>query len=348
MGKTMEATNPNLISKDEMVAMPITQRVAIAESIYIGYPRFEEILDKISYCHEFSNITAEPECLLITGPTGAGKSTLKKLYERSHPRQVLPTMTKVPIVSGIIPVPATVKSLVQHLLVQLKDPLALKGTAVAQTERLKMFLSDCQVELIVLDELQHFIDRDSKRILKTVSDWLKALIEETRIPVVLLGLPEAEGVIDSNEQLSRRFANRYILQPFSFDTREHIEEFRTFLHLLDMKLPLSKPSHLADFDMACRIYYASDGVVGYVMKLVRKAAYYAIKSGTEHVDLPVLAQAFERHVQSDKYQKSNPFITNEFNMEDIERLSKKSKKNSPEGTNGRMGRKKPPKDKLPF
>ncbi|NLW90800.1 MAG: AAA family ATPase [Syntrophomonadaceae bacterium] len=347
MAQVMETMDPNLIPKDEMAVMPIAQRVAIAESIYIGYPRFEEILDKINYCHEFSNITAEPECLLITGPTGAGKSTLKKLYERDHPRQILLSTTKVPILSGIIPVPATVKSLVQHLLVQLKDPLALKGTAVAQTERLKMFLSDCQVELIVLDELQHFIDRDSKRVLKTVSDWLKALIEETRIPVVLLGLPEAEGVIDSNEQLSRRFANRYVLQPFLFDTREHIDEFRTFLHLLDTKLPLCKKSNLADFDMACRIYYATDGVVGYVMKLVRKATFYAIKSGTEKVDLPVLAHAFDRHVQSDKYQKSNPFVVRNFSFEDITKESK-LKQTSAEGANARMRKRKPSTEKLPL
>lgn len=335
--------------KDLLHSDELRERVIKAEKMYIGYPRFEGLLEKVRFCHEYSSLTAEPECLLVKGKTGAGKSTLMKEYMKDHPRELQPTGTKVPILWGNIQVPATIKSLVQHLLIQINDPCAFRGSAVTQTERLKSFLRDCQVELIVLDEFQHFMDRDSKRINNTVSDWLKNIIEETRIPVVLLGLPECEQVLDSNPQLSRRFAHRYELAPFKFKTKAEIEEFRTFLYALDIQLPLSERSNLADLEMAFRFFYASDGVVGYIMKLVRKATYNALISGRDSLDLDVLSEAFKLHVQKDKPKKANPFDFPTFDRKIAAELSKKeNEKPSPQATNRRMNRKKPPKEKLPF
>lgn len=51
-------------------------------SIRITYPRWQRILDEIGRCHEMYGIAAEPQCLLLVGPTGAGKSTLVGLLPR--------------------------------------------------------------------------------------------------------------------------------------------------------------------------------------------------------------------------------------------------------------------------
>ncbi len=52
--------------------------------------------------------------------------------------------------------------------------------------------------MLILDEFQHFIDRDSAKVLKTVSDWLKTLILDTNLPIILIGLPEAEQILQLN------------------------------------------------------------------------------------------------------------------------------------------------------
>lgn len=105
-------------------------------------------------------------------------------------------------------------------------------------------MKDCGVSLVFLDEFQHFIDRDSAKVLKTVSDWLKDLILDTKVPMVLIGLPEAETVFQFNPQLSRRFANRHNLSPFEWSA-DAGKEFRTFLHAVESQLPLLEPSDLA-------------------------------------------------------------------------------------------------------
>jgi hypothetical protein len=149
-------------------------------------------------------------------------------------------------------------------------------------------MKDCGVELIFLDEFQHFIDRDSAKVLKTVSDWLKNLILDAKVPIILIGLPESNAVFNFNSQLSRRFTNRYTLSPFEWKA-DSGKEFRTFIHAVESQLPLSDESCLASEEMSLRFYYASDGVVAYVMKLIRYGTYLALSQGLEKLDLNVLA-----------------------------------------------------------
>lgn len=97
----------------------------------------------------------------------------------------------------------------------LGDPAADKETISSQTLRLRKFIAACEVELIILDEFQHFDDRQSRNVLKTISDWLKNLINQCTVPIVLVGMPGCESVLDQkgNEQLKRRFASRHEILP---------------------------------------------------------------------------------------------------------------------------------------
>uniref|UniRef100_A0A0C1R924 TniB protein n=2 Tax=Tolypothrix TaxID=111782 RepID=A0A0C1R924_9CYAN len=287
-----------------------SERLYIANNIYIMYPRFKEILSAIDDCHHLSDLKDEPECLFLKGETGTGKTTILKSYCQNYPRRETSTGSVVPVLSVTIPSPATVKSVVTKLLWELGDPAYDKGTTGNQTIRLIGLMKDCGVELVFLDEFQHFIDRDSAKVLKTVSDWLKALILDTKVPMILIGLPEAEAVFQFNCQLSRRFANRHNLLPFSWS--DSGKEFRTFLHAVESQLPLSEVSDLASEDMAIRFYYASDGIIAYVMKLIRHGIHLALKNSQEKLDLNVLALAYEKSVKADKPQKKNPFLTDEF------------------------------------
>lgn len=127
--------------------------------------------------------------------------------------------------------PATCKSLANALLTAIGDPAAEKGTLISQTNRLTKYFQACSVELLILDEFQHFQDRDSKKVLKTVSDWLKLLMDRTRVPIVLAGLPYSHTILDEigNEQLQRRFATRIELEPFAYETSAERQNFRRFL-----------------------------------------------------------------------------------------------------------------------
>ncbi len=285
------------------------ERKKLIEQIFIAFPRLNRVCSLVEHCHHHSRIAAEPECLLITGQQGAGKTTLRRNYARRYPRQATREGISVPVLDAAIPVPATIKHLVTELLSSLGDPVPDKGTIVTQTRRLKRLIGECRVELIILDEFQHFIDRDSNIILVTVSNWLKDLLNETGVPMVLIGMPYSDVILHANAQLERRFAMRVGLDPFSWKTVERQTEFRMFLNFLDEKLPFPRRSGLADPEMALRIFCATDGVTGYVMKLIRRAAALAIDEKRDCLDSDVLAWAYDERLQARAPDRVNPFTS---------------------------------------
>lgn len=247
--------------------------------------------------------------MLVAGKQGAGKTTLIEWYAGDFPIRESPEKLIVPVLVVTVPSPATVKGLASAMLEALGDPASDKGAVSSITLRLKNYIRDCAVELILLDEFQHFDDRQSKNVLKTISDWLKNLINQTRRPIVLVGMPGCESVLETkgNEQLKRRFSSREQIAPFTWDPPDNADEFRQLLKRIDDAMPLLKESHLAEATTAFLIYSATDGVINFVMKLLRWAAKLAIESGSEQIDHSILAQAYEERLAQHFKTRPNPF-----------------------------------------
>lgn len=283
------------------------ERKRCVETIHITFPRLLSVRSKISYCHMHSDISAEPECMLITGLQGAGKTTLCKGYARQFPRKITKERVVIPVLTASIPAPATFKSLPTRVLSVLGDSYPERGTAVSQTLRIINFFDKCRVELMILDEFQNFIDANSKAMLVGISNWLKDLINETRRPVVLVGMPHSVRILQSNPQLERRFSMHETLSPFVWGTSAEQGEFRRFLKQLDESLPFPRRSNLASVETAMRIFFATQGVVGYVMKLVRRASIMAIDESADSVNLGLLAAAYDERLAVHLSHRINPF-----------------------------------------
>jgi Cdc6-like AAA superfamily ATPase len=285
------------------------ERCRLAESIFVEHPRLKALIEKIAHAHCYSRIAAEPECVFIGGPPGAGKTTLIEHYKLQFPAVDRGDVIEVPVLCDRVPSKATDKNLATKLLMGLGDPAAERGSAFNQTTRLKRFVKACGVQLIILDEFQHFVDKDSWKVLKNVSDWLKNLIDEAGVPVILIGMPYAVEILDSpgNEQLQRRFAVRASLNPFGWDDVEERKEFRSFLKAVDDRLPLNEPSHLSDPLLAFRFYCATNGRVGKVMKVIRRAVELALDQGLEQLTLEVIADAYDDRLMADHPDRGNPF-----------------------------------------
>ncbi len=294
------------------------ERKSIANQVYATYPLFNQILEDIDRCHDSPNIKGadDPDCLLLTGSTGAGKTTIYKTYAQNYPSQETEEGKIVPIIHAVTPSAATIKGLVSVLLKQLGDPLHDKGTTTSKTSRLYDLLEACQVELIFLDEFHNFKDLESDKVLKNVCDWLKNLILNTKIPIVLFGTPESEDILKvDNLQLSRRFNYRHSLIPFP-RTESGLELFRQFLSDVESQLPLAMKSELAEKSLSDRIYYATDGTIGHVMTLIRKGATLAIEQDIDRLDLSILGVIYDKHLKHDKFfKKTDPFSGNKFELE---------------------------------
>ncbi len=177
-------TQTNVTVSDDRLATPIGR----ANAALIRYPRFNSLLDNIQLCQEMSKIAGEPQCMILEGMPGAGKSTLVKSYAESYSRYETASGTKVPIFYLETPSPATVKGMAAKLLEVLGDPAANHGTLWSMNSRLIHFIQACEVQMIILDDFHHLIDKETNRVLSKVSDWLKVLIKETHVPFLVVGV----------------------------------------------------------------------------------------------------------------------------------------------------------------
>lgn len=277
----------------------------------IRYPRFNELHRDIQMCRELSQIAGEPHCMALEGRPGTGKSTVMTSYAKAFPRYETATGTKIPIFYLETPSPVTVKGMAARMLEVLGDPAAHRGTLWSMNSRLVHFLKEaCGVQLVILDDFHHLIDRETNRILDTVSDWLKVLIKETNVPFLVVGIEgRVDQILKSNEQLSRLFAVREKLQPFPWDPTDEdkVKDFAAFIKYAEQGVGVSFSEELSRRELLHRLHYATAGVVGNVMNLLHLAAFEARKQTVDTLTLTILSQAFAKRLNEHISTKINPF-----------------------------------------
>lgn len=275
--------------------------------VLIRHRSFKTSLARLDECMQSYTGYGEPVCMLLHGPSGVGKSTLAKAFLVDNQPVETPDRKLVPVLSAVIPVPATMKNMASELLDKLGDPLSDRGTLEQRTKRLRKLLRECGTKLIILDEFQHFIDRKSERVILDVSDWLKNLISNTSIPVALVGLRYSRNVLSANEQLMRRFSYQTELLPFDWNDKAERAEFTRILDAVDGKLAeiLGGKSDLKG--QADRCHTATKGLISLLIKLIHGAAYEAAKCNASSITRQHLAKSFRERLVPDK-AVLNPFL----------------------------------------
>ncbi|WP_428826193.1 TniB family NTP-binding protein [Azonexus sp. IMCC34842] len=273
----------------------------------IAHRRFREGMFRLAELHHGRQAYGMGGGLLIIGHSGGGKSTLLEHYESKHPRVHEKGITRIPVLRVSVPSSPSAKSLAEAILVALKDPKAHRGTASEKTERILIWLERCGVELILFDEFQHLFYTATVIVFRDVTDWLKRLISNANVGIVACGLPEAALVVDSNEQLARRFCARIQLTPFSMDDDDDFIEFRGLLRSFQKLLPIPVETPLFEANLARRMYIASYGLLDYLGKVLEGAVSVAVTARQPQIDLPVLAAAFRNRIWSAVPDRLNPF-----------------------------------------
>lgn len=310
----------------------IKNRKEHVKTILIVHPKYKIIYDRLKETHLFSVGSNQPDGLFLSGETGVGKSTLLKDYAESFPRKIVKGNTILPILYFQVPIGATPKSVASQALYKLGDPNFQKGTTVQMTVRLLNFVKDCKVEMVIIDEFQHLIDRETSNVLNNASDWVKTFMDEAGIPVVICGMPESKKIFEWNSQLDRRFCTRHLFEAFNYSTKEDQIEFRSFLKNVDKELPFPEQSQLADPILSEKFYYATKGVPFYIMKILEEATIYAAKSGSDRLTETDLYEGYKSVTLSQRPNTNNPFNDPTFNL--LNAIDSENKANNRIGKKG--------------
>jgi DNA transposition AAA+ family ATPase len=273
----------------------------------LPHSRFKKAIKSIAELHHYSLENEVGGGVVITGPSGIGKTTILQHYLNLFPRVDEAEISRIPVLKMVTPSSPTVKSLAEGILLALGDPSAHRGSAEEKTMRIYHMLKVCGVELMLLDEFQHYFYAPSTIEFRRICDWLKNLISITGLAVVLCGLPEVEMVVNSSEQLDRRFSSKLALTPFRIDSEEDFAEFRGVLKVFQESLPLPVEVPLYEANLARRFLVASGGLLDYVRKILEGAVSIAISNGHQSLDLNVYAAGFRKEIWRDVGDRLNPF-----------------------------------------
>lgn len=299
-------------------SMADQERFALLQRMLIQHNRLAPLISELDTLAQYADAddSGTLPCLAILGESGVGKTTLVQSWIESRTAQA-----RVPVEGGqtspylyhALPSPATPKALLATCLAKLEDAAPARGAEWAMMQRLQNLIQASSVRVLFLDELQHLVNRETQRVRYACIEMLEHIIVQTGVSMVFLGsVGETEPIFQVSHRLERLVGTPRILRPFEWlqERPSTIEEFRALMRAIDRHLPFD-PSGLGEEEMSYCFFYATDGIVGWIMQLIRYAAMKAIQAQEANLSRRMLAEAYEACIAHTAMGlgKINPFAT---------------------------------------
>ncbi|MBP6530502.1 MAG: TniB family NTP-binding protein [Burkholderiales bacterium] len=249
---------------------------------------------------EATQSSGQPHSAMLTGESGTGKTTVCEYLVHKRPIRrdqvdASGIRTVVPAFYCCVSAQVTIKGLATVMLMKLGCS-ELTGSQVILTSRLCALIETCQTEVIFLDEFHHLLRSDASKVLGGVRDWVKDLINETGVTVVLVGLPKCEAIIDEDPETKRRFPHRASLSHFPFSTEpssQYIKVLKALSSAMVAHAGLAVTPVLTDADKAAAFYVATGGNMNSIRLLLFQVSNAAFKVPGRRVVWEDFAVAFE-------------------------------------------------------
>lgn len=296
----MEVYSMSMISEAQLA------KIANIESIYIHYPNIQKAKNKLKEVLELNSFLAEPECVLLTGDSGSGKTSFIKQFVSHYPVIYDDEVDIRTVIYVEIPSQASIKDLCIVILKAFDDPVDnSKLTKLVLVEKVINFAKLAKTKLLILDEFQHLTEKSTLTKVDNLANWIKNFINVTRIPVLIVGMPESEYVLSENAQLSRRFYTRYKLEFFSLATSRDVGVYYKFLKNLSGQLDFDNSDIVINKFYSISLYYVANKNLALFMRIIRFACRVAILQKVNHLKFEHFLHALNelRH-----YQYINDFI----------------------------------------
>lgn len=254
----------------------------------------------------------------LVGPSGVGKTTFASLLQSTYPSQRTQEGVEQQIVYCSVPPKPTLKGLALSLFTALNDPFDVipnisgRNAERELTERCIKLIIACKVKAIIFDECQHLTKKPDLESTYIATDWLKTLMDNTKIVMIIMGLDSTIQLFQQNEQLARRFSSTIKLTRFDWFESESRSEFLGVLHAFQDNLPQFEFPSLTGQEMSYRFYSATGGLLAYLAKLLNQATLDAIHQSRTVIDVKHLLVAYEKTMRVSNFDTAeNPF-SNQF------------------------------------
>jgi hypothetical protein len=292
---------------------PTTGETSRLSNHFITTPQIERTSARIYEVIDDTRSSGKAKGLVICGPSGAGKSTMIKKIIKDRRIEITDDQDFKTIYMEI-PSKPTTKSMGEAFLEALQDPFARKHGHSAEFKLLRIvgLIKTIGTELIIFDEVQHIVEY--RRNTEETSKWIKYLMNHTGVAVILIGMRETQEILNNDQQLRRRFSATVDFDRFNINNSPP-SHFSSLLKTLETIIKVKSISFTTN-EMLQRFYYASYGLIDYLVKILDRATLLVIKNRLEGITLEVLSQAFADEVWSGAKDNRNPF-SSQFNFRSL-------------------------------
>lgn len=257
---------------------------------WIGYTRAIQAIHKLEMLCNHPVKVRMPN-LLITGPTNNGKTMIVEKFRRNQQnknREIENEFNQdaenIPIVFVQMPPEPNVVRFYSMLLEALNTPLRRTNRLIDLEQMTLNIFKKVGVRILIIDELHNLLAGSTQKQ-QVFLNLLRFLGNELRISLVGVGTKDAYLAIRSDDQLENRF------EPQVLPRWEYGEEYLRLLASYVKTMPLRLPSPITQPSVAEFILEKSEGTIGEIVMLLKKAAQLAIESREECINLNVLTQA---------------------------------------------------------
>lgn len=264
------------------------RRLWLNNLLFIMTPDLRKLNDKIEKVREFRSF-GQQRNFLLGGESGMGKTT----YLNWLTAHLLPTVEKernrVPLIKIDAPESSnrTPKPLLQRIILECGLNYIKGDNEEDLLMKLVLYFQKCQVELLMVDEVEHISRDEMRRRLLEVSNLTPG------VPIICASCHPLRWV-EGDLEIAGRWNDYFELKQY---TGDRLSQLLAFVELL---LPFSQPSSLALFEIkadhgqrvagpAQLIEKWTGGILRDIMLLVLDASRQTIKQGLPSLPVELLA-----------------------------------------------------------
>jgi Cdc6-like AAA superfamily ATPase len=264
------------------------------DKIYVNHPSFAKAVTAMDRIFQLAPEMDMPQGMLLTGPTGAGKTTVFKYFSSSLP----PSSLFAPGY-GAVAIRCTKRPsagfLIGALLRAYRYPFSSGTGKQLYARRQVVFdaVKEKKTRLLFLDEAGGLLSPRSKLVIESgetdATDFLRELMDTCRIGLVI-ATKLGEGVLDTlDEALASRISVRQSIQLFKPN-----EEWQGMMNAIVKQCKTFEIEFISKPVIARKLNLATNGSLRGFKRLLAEAILIAYDSKESTLNEVIFKMAFSR------------------------------------------------------